>query len=348
MFKNKKNRMVKQNIVIFFFLVTYSSLSFAQKGIKDFEISIPNEKVAGSIYNTLQVVDIRDDTTHLGIVQLGAFNKKVFVMAERPLQEQMQAVVRALNGTDAQDGELLMLIRQFSFAELTSTFSEKGFYHFRAAIFVKKETGYQQLDALDTALVVSSMDVTRAMFRKGSEVITNFIKANITKSEGKEQLLSFNQVLAIDNREKAGLAVYNTMSYKDGLYKTYKSFADQTPDEQNISVEFSLDNNIKTVRTATGKGKFERILSKNMYAIVYEGKPYIATSYGFYPLKKRKGDFYFTGKEKMSADSKDVLLAGAVWGITGALLASSPQHTFFDMKIDHVSGGFIRLREVKE
>ena len=339
--------MIKQNIVILFLLAS-CSLSFAQKGIKDFEISIPNEKVTGSVYNTLQVVDIRDDTTHLGIVQLGTFNKKVFIMAERPLQEQMQDMLKALNDSDAQAGELLMLIRRFSFAEIARTFSEKGFCQLRAALFVKKETGYQQLDVIDTVITESSIGVSQAMFRKCSEVITNFFKANITKSEGKGQLLSFDQVLAIDHREKMGLAVYKAMSYKDGLYKTYKSFTDLTPDEQDISVDFSIDNNIKAVKIATSKGKPEKVLSKDIYAIVYEGQPYIATSYGFYPLKKRKGDFYFTGKEKMSPKTTDVLLGAAAWGIAGALLASSPQHTYFDMKIDHISGGFIRLREVKE
>ncbi len=344
--------MIKQNIVILFLLAS-SSLSFAQKRIKDFEISFPDEKVAGSIYNTLHVVDIRDDTTHLGIVQLGASNKKVFLMAERPLQEQMQDVLKTLNDSDAQDGELLMLIRRFSFAEITNTFfKERGYCQFRAALFVKKEKEYQQLDAIDTVIVVGSMDVTRAMFRKASEVITNFIKTNITKSESKGKILSLDQILAIDSREKEYLAVYNTMSYKDGLYKTYKSFANQTPDEQEILVEVSIDNNIKAVKKETGKGKQERILSKDIYAIVYEGKPYIATSYGFYPLKKRKNDFYFTGKEKISsnisANTKEAIMTGVFFGLTGVLIASSPQHTYFDMKIDHISGGFIRLREVKE
>jgi hypothetical protein len=340
--------MIKQNIIIFFFLITCSSLSFAQKGIKDFEISIPNEKVTGSIYNTLQVVDIRDDTTHFGIVQLGAFNKKAFVMANRSLAEQMQDVLEALNGADTKTGQLLMLIRKFSFAEVTGSFKEKGYCQFRAVLFVKKEAGFRQLDVIDTVIVVGSMDVTRAMFRKASGVIAHFIKTNITKSEGEGEMLSFAQILAIDHREKTGLAVYNTMTYKDGLYKTYKSFADLTPAAQDILVEFSIDNNIKTVKKVTGNGKPERIVSKDIYAVVYEGKPYIATSYGFYSLKKRRGDFYFTGKEKISSNTKEAIMTCIFFGISGILIASSPQHTFFDMKIDHISGGFIRLREVKE
>jgi hypothetical protein len=338
------NQKIIITIILFNLLI---SSSFAQRATKDFDITIPEEKVSGAVYNKLELIDIREDTTDLGMVQLGAFNRKVWVVPERPLALQMQEVVSALGDVDALAGELLMVLRKFSFAEVTGAFSEKGYCQFRAALFAKKENGYSWLGAIDTVILVSSMDVTRPLFRNGSQVVINFIKANITKSSTEPRLVSYENAIAIDKMEKAGLMVYNTTFYQDGVYRTYQAFANQVPDEQNILVELSENKKIKSVKKETGKKKPELIQSKDVYAIVYEGKPYIATDYGFYPLQKRKEDFYFTGKAKVAADPAGVAMAAIFFGMMGSLMASSPGQAVFEMKIDHVSGGFIRLKEIK-
>ncbi len=83
-----------------------------------------------------------------------------------------------------------------------------------------------------------------------------------------------------------------------------------------------------------------------MYAFVYKGQPFVATEYGYYPLQKINDDFYFTGKAKVTANTGDVIAASLFFGIIGGLIASNSEATF-EMKIDHLNGGFIRLKEIE-
>ncbi|MGV3760889.1 hypothetical protein [Parapedobacter sp.] len=73
--------------------------------------------------------------------------------------------------------------------------------------------------------------------------------------------------------------------------------------------------------------------------------PYVATSYGYYPLWREGDDLFFMGKDKATAAASDVIVASAFFGIAGALMASNAEAAF-EMKLDHLNGGFIRLREI--
>jgi hypothetical protein len=104
---------------------------------------------------------------------------------------------------------------------------------------------------------------------------------------------------------------------------------------------------ISEVKTSDPQGKSEKIRAKDIYAIVYNGQPFIATDYGYYPLSKSGDDFFFTGKAKVTANTGDVIVAGVFFGIIGTLIASDAS-SMFEMKLDHLNGGFMRIREVKE
>jgi hypothetical protein len=142
-----------------------------------------------------------------------------------------------------------------------------------------------------------------------------------------------------DSFEKSMIKLYTTTQFVDGLYRSFKAFAAQIPD-QAMTVE-EKNNEIKNVKVSDSTGKLIKVKSKDVYAMVYKGQLYVATSYSFYPLTKEKEDFYFTGKVKAGVDA----MAGAMFGLMGSLLSSSSYYTF-EMKIDHISGGFIRIRYI--
>jgi hypothetical protein len=58
-------------------------------------------------------------------------------------------------------------------------------------------------------------------------------------------------------------------------------------------------------------------------------------------------DFCFTGKAKLAASSNDVMMASMFFGVIGSLIASSGTNAVFEIKTDHLSGGFVRVKEVK-
>jgi hypothetical protein len=258
-------------------------------------------------------------------------------------------VMKALIDETAKDGELLLLLRQFSLAEITGALSEKGYCYLRAVLFGPDNGQYLKLAAVDTVIVISSFDVTKALLRQGGGSITDFIKDNIRKQSADTIHYSLAEVASIDSIEKRRLPVYNTTEYRDGPYKTFNAFVSQQPESEELLMEFWKTKNIKSIQVKNNKGKFVKAETDQWYALVYKGQPYITTGYGVYPLEKRGDDFYFTGKAKTSASTGDVAAATFFFGIIGGLIASSAgSSAVFEMKIDHLSGGFIRIREVKK
>src|SRR5699024_7762475 len=123
-------------------------------------------------------------------------------------------------------------------------------------------------------------------------------------------------------------------------------FAAQNPDETEISVSFNKNEMPKRVGFINKAGKQVKIKSKSVYAIVYRNKAYVASDHHFYPLSKKGNDFYFTGKAS-DYTAEDMMTAAVFFGLAGALLTQT-SNSLFEMKIDHLSGGFIRIREITQ
>ena len=333
-------------IFITFFLTSFSIINiFAQDRTEDFIISLPEQKVQGSLYKTISFIDSRYDTSSMGIVQLGAFNRKAKVVPKIHLSAQLISVLNSLTDSSAQNGELLFQLRQFNFAEITGAFSEKGYCYMRAALYSKAGSYFKKVNYIDTVIIIKAMDVTRALFRNGSKVITNFISSSLQNNADSMVLYSYADLINIDSIEKRKIPAYNTTAFTDGLYISFQSFMNQTPDKKAFA-EMKKEKLIGVKATDT-TGELIKVKSKDIYAIVYQGKPFIATDYGYYPLNKINDEFNFTGKAKITANSMDVAAASFFFGIIGGLIASNVNATF-EMKIDHINGGFIRLREIND
>lgn len=333
-------------------VITISLIStlcaYSQKNKEDFSITPPEQKVANSLYNHCRFIDGRKDTTNMGIVQLGAFNRKARVQPEKPIGQQIQTAFDQLIDSTAKEGEFVFLLRSLSFAEVTKATSERGYVYLRANAFAQTAEGYKPLGRVDTVVLVKSFDVTRAMFRRGSKAIHEFIGQHLVQAPDSGLLYSLAEVMALDSMEKRRLPVYNAATYTEGVYKSFDAFLQQQPEITNAAITVNKDAIPVTVKIMNEAGKQEKIRSKELYALVYQGKPYIATDYGYYPLEKKDDDFYFTGKAKVNANSGDVMMASLFFGIIGGLLASSPHAESFYMKIDHVGGGFVRIRQIPE
>lgn len=333
--------MKKLTLLCIFTLLIFTHL-FSQRFTEDFEISLPDQKVEHSLYKTIECIDSRYDTTFVGIIQLGAFNKKAKVIPKIPLSVQLQNVLNSLTDTSSKDGELLFQLRQFNFAELTGVTSEKGYCYLRADLYTKGSAGYQKISSIDTVIFIKAIDVTRSLFRRASKTITNFIAGNLLQESSDSNYYSLHEVIKMDSIEKRKIKVYNTLKYTDGLYLTYQSFKDQVPDKQ-IIVEME-NNKVVSMNILNKKGKEVLLKTKDAYAIVVEGKPFISTDYGFYLMKKIDDDFKFVGRAQTNARAGDVIAASFFFGVMGGVIATNAS-AVFEMKIDHISGGLIRLRE---
>jgi len=335
---------MKYLLLISTLIILITANCYGQTGTEDFKIELSAFKVQKNSYKAIHLVDVRPDKTNLGVVQLGAFNKKVFVVPKVPMDEQFQDLFHSLTETKGEK-DLFLLLRQFNFAEVSSATSEKGYCHIRAVLFTKAGDRFQKLDAIDTVVVVKSLDVTRSLLRQGSKTFTDFIAGNLNKEPDVDVSYSSQEVVNFDIIEKQKLPLYITTDYKSGIYKSFKSFIEQQPDEQNFSVEFYKNQKPKAVKL--NRGKVEKLTAKEFYAFVYEGVPYISSGSAYYPLTKRDNDFYFISKASVAPNTTEVMLASAFFGVLGGLIASTPGSALFEMKIDHLTGGFIRTEKIK-
>ena len=336
---------MKSIFLILGFISMGSAALFSQTRTEPFRIALPEQKVAGSLYRSIGYVDAREDTVNMGFVQLGAFNTKARVIAKTPLASQLAAIMEALTGPASGNGELFFQLRRCSFAEVTSSFSERGFFFLRASLYARSNDRFSLVGRIDTVVTVKSMDVTQALLRNAGATFSHFISSNLQKTASDSVFYSYRELEMPDSIEKTKLKIYTTTNYAEGLYRSYQSFFNQAPDQQMTVRE--KKGVIRQIEVTDSAGKPTKLKSKDVYAVVYGGQPYIATDYGYYPLTKKNDDFYFVGKAKVSADPASQIAAGVMFGLLGSLLTANSTAEF-EMKLDHQNGGFIQVREIRQ
>jgi len=317
-------------------ILFHSTNIFAQKGIREFRITLPDKKVKNSLYNKIDFIDSRADTSNLGVLFTSGYNIKNLVIASPPFNDQLSSVVKTLIDESAGNGQLLFQMRKFYFFEGAGSATNKSFCVIRAQLYSKSGTAYRKLGLIDT-----TVSTTAAILKKSSKAITSLIETNITNTPSDTAIYTFEDILNIDEVEKARIPVYNVQHYIDGLYQTKEEFFNQKPGKQ-ATVEMK-EQTISSVKIANDNGELKEVKPKDVYAIVYKNEPYIATDFGFFPLTRSGKDFYFTLKIK-TTDSRYAAF-GYMYGLVGALVvAGMPQvEQNIDMKLDHVNGGFIRI-----
>ncbi|HMI79756.1 MAG TPA: hypothetical protein VK484_13245, partial [Ferruginibacter sp.] len=72
-----------------------------------------------------------------------------------------------MTDSSATTGELVLHVRQFSLAEITGSFSEKGYCYVRAELFAGNNGSYRMLSKFDSVIVVKSFDVTKGLLKTG-------------------------------------------------------------------------------------------------------------------------------------------------------------------------------------
>lgn len=290
-----------------------------------------------SPYSYFKFIDSRLDTVNLGVVQKGAFNRKAWVKNQVPLVQQFDSVFNRVNVFNANKGDTLVFqLRNMKFAELTEAFKETGYFYLRGTLYKKEGARYNEISKIDTVAQFNAMDVTKKNFKNGTMVLLNYFKKGIAL-EPVNVLYTEEQLYDIDNVEKQKIPLYTAQTYKDGIYKNFESFKNLTPQYDSIKVEKNKKGKVLSVSYKGDTGKYFKADPKFFYGVIHEGKPYICTEYGIYQLTKTNDNFYYTGRVRVNANQGDVVMASALFGIIGGLVASNNSDKCVVM-IDHLSG----------
>lgn len=334
--------------VLFVFL-SLSAILFAQKRTEDFTIIPPSQKSEKSYYKTITIIDARIDTTTVGIVQQGALNAKARVVPTSPLSDQFQNVLNSINGENAENGSLVLYLKQLYFAEVSKAFTEFGYCYFQGFLFAKNDDGtYSLLEKTDTVTEHKSADVTKEILRKGSEMLGEFIAKNASRKPNTTERYTWEQLKNFDDVYKQSISLFNSSELKDGLYKDYTSLKNQQPQQEISSVKF-YGNQPKIHRIfETADGKEKEIKKDDVYALVYKGELYVYLPIEnlFTKAEKRDNDYYFVGKLRSGSPNIGNLSIGMFFGVVGVLMTSNPAYPF-EQKIDYINGAFIPVKEIQ-
>ena len=340
-----------KKILLIAYLLFFTAYTYAQKRTEDIDFTTTENSVTDrkSLYTKVSLIDARPDSTFFGILQKGAFNAKARVVPEVPIREQLQKIILNIPHDENANGELVVYLRQLSLAEVTTAFSEKGYCYFQAYLFAKKEDGkYYLLDKEDSMIQHSAVDVTQALKKKSVALVNKFLVNNSSKVPLGTTGYTYEDIKKIDEFEKQELPLYTQTPLSEGGYKSYKSFKMQKPDFELKKVEFKGDKISKV--TSIVNGKEEKLKKDDVYAVVYQTTPYIYldAENAFVKMEKKDGDFLFTGKAKATADTGNIIAATVFFGVIGGLIAAESNNDTFLMKLDHLNGGHIHLKEVKK
>lgn len=334
--------------ILFLVGVCVTSIAFAQKRTEEFTITLPSKKGDKSYYKTIKLIDARIDTSSLGIVQQGGLNAKARVVPTTNLSNQFQSILNSISDENTEDGTLVLYLKQLSFAEVTSAFSEHGYCYFQAFLFAKNDDGtYSLIDKTDTVIDHKAADVTKETLRKGSEMLGDFIVKNATKKAEVTNHYTFEDLKSFDDIDKQSITLFNSNELKNGVYKDYTTLKNQQPQQEITNVKF-YGNQPKIHRIfETVDGKEKEIKKDDVYAIIYKGEPYIYLPIEnlFTKAEKKDNDYYFVGKIRSTGVNMGSVTIGMFFGVMGALISSNPAYPF-EQKIDYLNGGFIPVKEI--
>jgi len=337
---------MKNRIQLYLILILASVNCIAQEKVKLFELTLREPKSINSLYGSVKLLDSREDTANFGLVRLGILNKEAAVLPARPIDAQLNEIVATANGTLSPKGELLFQLRRLKFIEKAEGDKEFGYCFFRANILTGSEGQFKLVSSIDTFLVVESGDVTKLILEKANNTIVKFITNALVMDAEKAPVLSYTEVMKIDSIEKLKIKVYTAAEYVNGVYCTFEAFKEQQPDFTLFSITFE-DGEITEVKAKNEYGRIKKIKSDHVYAIVNKGTPYISAQFGFYPLVKNNNDFYFIGDDKINYIKGQIVKSNSIFNNTEYVYSPLPLTSVYEIKIDHVNGKFMRVKEIK-
>jgi hypothetical protein len=324
-------------------LCLLSQSASAQSEVRSFEFVPSERKVPHSLYDKITFLDTRKDTSSIGLIYVGLLkNIDARLVLKTPVQPQLVRLVDSLTDSTAKDGELLFQLRRFRFNEIIGT----RYCYLNAALYSKSKGQFRRISVLDTVMAIRYTDIAKDLALESNRIILDFLADGILLEPTDSLVYTLNDLENIDSVEKLQIPVYGATSYVEGVYFSYSSFKMQTPDKQGF-VNMDGDGTIGSVRILDSSGKKVKIKSKDIFALVYKGLPYVATDFGYYPLQKISGDFYFIGDVKMAAGAGDAGTGDASTGILSAAIASGGSRQTYQMIIDHQNGRFIHVRAIR-
>ena len=324
------NRNTLLSILLVF--LTLPAKGEERERMKEFVLGKPQVVIPNSLYNKLEVIDQRKEGYLMGRVDYN-------VIAKPQMSVQLESYLKAVSNESAQPGTLVLCLKKFQFSQQSAVLNTQRFCSINADLYEKDDSVFRHIQTLDTIFFLEGSG--KRIMQIGDSAITALISSNLLHHGNQNVGLTYREMVSSDGIAKQKIKLYNTAEFVNGVYYHYESFKNQNPDIlATISVK---RDKIRSVSITDSSGVVKKLFPIDVYAIVVEGRPFISTGSGFYPLQMEDDEFIFTGKFSVPYTGG----MAAMFGIVGAIVLSNSKTTAeFDAMINYKNGDLIRLRRI--
>jgi len=298
----------------------------AQDITHSFELGWPLYKVSNSLYNKITFLDSRSAGVPIGVITKGLGPAQVEkIVFKTPIEPQFAGLMHVLVDNTARDGELLFQLRRFRFVEKSGV----RYCFLSASLYAKKEDRYFPLSHLNTVFSLPSR-IWNTLQTKANTLLADFVAKGLVLPARDSLSYTFDEVARVDSIEKRSIPLYTVGTCKDGIYTSPQSFLAQRPEWPDLDVLTRKNGSIISVAARYSGGERRPVGKDAMYAIVYKGRPYMITEYGFYPLQRLGDDLYFTGELRIALTLGDE--------------SNSTRKATYQVMLNHQTGRYIFVR----
>jgi hypothetical protein len=277
-------------------------------------------KIAG-----ITVVNALWDTSRLGFLQVGLFNKKVEAVPDKPMGTFLQDYVNAAYGNLYQPGNvtLLWVVEELRIGERTGAMSEKAFVRLKATAYATKDgREFRPVTTIDEVKQVGGMDVTH---KHKSNITKAFKKLYEESVAHLDAALPDAPAVTYDDVIKKHTARRETPALKvskmdDGVYLSYEDFLQNKPAITRF--ELSGSNARARVYTVASDGGKSEV--PQYWGVVKNGEVYKYKEGHLIPLE-RDGFGYVISSyiADYKRRNRSIIWGSVAGGITGAAIMSA-------------------------
>ena len=320
--------MKKISALILFILAIGLNLSAQERMI--FNMAVPSESVIpNSLYNNIDFYDSRVNYEYDQVkIDAPSFTNR------------LNSIVQLSTDSTSQSGTLLLQLRNLDFSETKNGVES----HIRMSLYVKKSDDFYFIGNMDANMGYKDVDLLKQVISKN---ISDFVRSNLTQGYKDSNPYSFDDLGNISALEKGTFKAYSLDKLVDGVYPNFISFVDQNPASTMITPKFKK-NELKEVKTPVN-GKLKKTNPQDVYAVVVDGQPYIATDKKFIPLYFENQDYFFEDNETVSRMSFAPSFSigagsgGYRGGGIGLGVMNQQKKVKISFMIDHLTGKFIAV-----
>lgn len=312
----------------------------------DFYITLRNEKISvpGFLHRVVDIVDAREQTYCIGIVQRGMGNKKVAAFFKDGLKAEFGYLFANSFAADAQSKPLVLRINKLQVYEITYSNREMGIVELSISLLEKEDDHHVEI--YETGVTVerkSLMDVTSAHDANIAQALQNCLVDFVDREQ---RGLTYRRPA----NENPVYPVLQETILKPGIFRTFNDFRDNAAQEDpafpyTLEVWGSRKNDIVQA-SVKWKGS---IPVTEIWGVSDGQYAYINLGNGFFRLTKENDAFVLFGPSPRDGTGA-VMLGAAMGGIIGGLIAGaiSGGYSSRDMtkyKIDLSTGAMVPFEE---